>query len=83
MNFRTKPRGMWANFTTECAKCAGELTVTNGRVDPHTCRERIDMPAFQDALGDYYDSGAIGDPPKPKRLNPLTLADIDAALDNR
>ena len=24
----------------------------------------IDMGAYQDALGDYYDSGAIGDPPK-------------------
>ena len=22
------------------------------------------MAAFQDALGDYYDSGAIGDPPR-------------------
>lgn len=22
------------------------------------------MAQFQDALGDYYDSGAIGDPPK-------------------
>jgi hypothetical protein len=33
------------------------------------------MGAYQDALGDYYDSGAIGNPP--------TLADIAAALDNR
>jgi len=25
---------------------------------------RVITAAFQDALGDYYDSGAIGDPPK-------------------
>jgi len=36
MNFRTKPRGMWANFQTECG-CGGVLTVTGGRIDPHTC----------------------------------------------
>lgn len=35
---RTKPRGMWANFETTCT-CGGVLTITNGRVDPHDCRE--------------------------------------------
>ena len=27
-------------------------------------RARAAMAAFQDALGDYYDAGMIGDPPK-------------------
>lgn len=36
----TKPRDEQASFRTDCWKCRGELTVTNGRVDPHTC-ERI------------------------------------------
>lgn len=50
----TKPRGMWATFETSCERCGGELTVRNGRVDPHTCdfrarnleaiREQIDNP---------------------------------------
>jgi len=37
--FRTKPRGIHATFETTCG-CGGVLTVTNGRIDPHTC-ERI------------------------------------------
>lgn len=37
--FKTKPQGIWATFETTCG-CGGELTVTNGRLDPHTC-ERI------------------------------------------
>jgi len=36
-NFRTKPKGIHATFRTDCG-CGGELTVTNGRVDPHQCR---------------------------------------------
>jgi len=39
MNFRTKPKGIHANFRTDCG-CGGEITVTNGRVDHHEC-ERI------------------------------------------
>ena len=35
----TKPRDDQASFRTDCWKCRGELTVTNGRVDPHDCRE--------------------------------------------
>lgn len=35
--FKTKPTGPHANFTTDCVRCGGELTVTNGRVDRHTC----------------------------------------------
>ena len=55
MMFRTKPRGDQLSFVTDCWKCAGELTITNGRPERHDCRE-----------------------PKP-----ITLADLDAALDNR
>lgn len=54
MAFRTKPRGMWANFDTSCWKCGGDITVTNGRVDRHDCEPQ-----------------------------PITLADLRAALDNR
>ena len=35
--FRTKPRGEQLSFLAECFRCRGELTVTNGRVDTHTC----------------------------------------------
>jgi hypothetical protein len=35
--FRTKAKGVWANFTTECVACRGEITVTNGRADFHQC----------------------------------------------
>jgi len=34
---RTKPRGIHATFRTDC-HCGQELTVTNGRPDPHDCR---------------------------------------------
>jgi len=37
---KTKPRGIHANFVTECASCRGDLTVTNGRIDPHECRDK-------------------------------------------
>lgn len=40
---KTKPRGMWANFETSCYRCDGELTVSNGKPDPHDCRERLRM----------------------------------------
>ncbi len=33
---KTKPRGIHATFTTDC-QCGSELTVTNGRIDPHEC----------------------------------------------
>ena len=38
VGMKTKPRGIHANFTTTCT-CGRELTITNGRVDPHDCRE--------------------------------------------
>jgi len=76
MNFRTRPRGEQLSFLTTCWKCRGELSITQGRIDRHDCEPRRNaMGAYQDALCDYYDSGAIGNPP--------TLADIAAALDNR
>lgn len=37
MNFKTKPRGEWANFLTECWRCGHEITVSNARPDPHDC----------------------------------------------
>jgi len=55
MNFRTRPRGDQLSFETDCWKCAGELTITNGRPERHDCREP----------------------------QPITLAQIRAALDNR
>jgi len=39
MAFRTKPRGEQLSFITSCFKCAGDMTISNGRPDPHTCRE--------------------------------------------
>ena len=36
---KTKPRGIHANFRTDCP-CGAELTVRNGRIDPHQCREK-------------------------------------------
>ena len=38
---KTKPKGIHANFRTDCG-CGGEITVTNGRIDPHQCR--IELP---------------------------------------
>ena len=37
---KTKPKGIHANFQSECFKCSGNITVTNGRVDPHECRDK-------------------------------------------
>jgi hypothetical protein len=39
MNFKTKPREDQLSFIAECHKCAGELTISNGRVSPHDCRD--------------------------------------------
>ena len=35
--FRTKPRAEQLSFIAECFRCHGELTISNGRVDAHTC----------------------------------------------
>ena len=37
MNFRTKPRGMWATFAFDCPRCGQEATVTSGKPDRHDC----------------------------------------------
>jgi len=37
MAFKTKPRGEQLSFLTTCWKCAGELTITNGRPERHEC----------------------------------------------
>lgn len=67
MKFTTKPTGPHANFYVPC-DCGGEITVSNGRLDPHTCRTSADRRQlsadWQEAMADYYDSGAIGAPPK-------------------
>jgi hypothetical protein len=33
---KTKPKGIHANFRTDC-HCGAEITVSNGRVDSHNC----------------------------------------------
>ena len=38
VNFRTKPRGEQLSFLTDCWKCSGEISITNGRVEAHMCR---------------------------------------------
>jgi len=37
VNFRTKPRGEQLSFLTECVRCRGELSISNGREDRHDC----------------------------------------------
>jgi len=36
---KTKARGIHANFAVDCPRCDGEFTISNGRIDPHDCRE--------------------------------------------
>jgi hypothetical protein len=54
MNFKTKPRGDQASFVTDCCKCRGELTISNGRIDLHDCREQrpVTLAQIQAALDD-------------------------------
>ena len=50
---KTKPRGIHANFTTTCT-CGRELTITNGRVEHHDCREPerpVSLADIRAALG--------------------------------
>ena len=35
---RTKPRGIYANFTFNCVTCGSECAVTDGKPEPHQCR---------------------------------------------
>ncbi|MDQ5860684.1 MAG: hypothetical protein M3536_00275 [Actinomycetota bacterium] len=46
----TKPRGIWATLQTEC-QCGAELTITNGRPDPHQCEQPISLAGIRAALG--------------------------------
>lgn len=50
INMKTKPRGEQLSFVSECWKCGGELTVSNGRVDRHTC-EPVTLADIRAALG--------------------------------
>lgn len=34
---KTKPRGIYATFATDCHLCGAEVTVSNGRPDRHQC----------------------------------------------
>jgi hypothetical protein len=48
---KTKPRGIHATFVTDCP-CGAELTVTNGRLDPHECRDKpVSLADIRAALG--------------------------------
>ena len=49
----TKPRGEQLSFLTDCIRCRGELTISNGRVNPHDCREPqpVTLEQIRFALG--------------------------------
>lgn len=47
----SKPKGIHATFESECWKCGSELTVTNGRPDPHQCERPITLADLRAALG--------------------------------
>lgn len=47
---KTKPRGIHANFQTECAHCRADITVTNGRPAPHECERPITLADIRAAL---------------------------------
>ena len=46
--FRTKPQGVWANFSFDCPRCRQEATVSHGRVDPHDCQPVRELPYLGD-----------------------------------
>jgi hypothetical protein len=68
---KTKPRGIHANFTTTCHSCRGDLTVSNGRIEHHECRDRVDLTKWQDALTDYFDGRDIGTPAALQKLEDI------------
>lgn len=39
---RNLPKGIHANFTSQCHVCGAEITVTNGRIEWHECRNDLD-----------------------------------------
>lgn len=46
----TKPRGVWATFDTECIHCRAEVTVTNGKPEPHQCEQPISLADIRASL---------------------------------
>jgi hypothetical protein len=49
---KTKPRGIHANFITECAACRGDITISNGRLEHHECRDKpVSLADIRAALG--------------------------------
>lgn len=46
-----RPKGVWANFTFDCITCGAELTVTNGKPDPHDCERPVSLADIRAALG--------------------------------
>jgi hypothetical protein len=49
---KTKPRGIHATFQSSCFKCGDDITITNGRPDPHECRDKpVTLADIRAALG--------------------------------
>jgi len=68
--FRTKAKGVWANFTTDCDRCGHELTISNGKVEPHVCRQQLTVWAMHEEVAEGQE------------FQRATLARLEAALDN-
>lgn len=45
---RNLPKGVWANFTTVCHVCGGDISVRDARPERHTCRIDLDRPTLTD-----------------------------------
>jgi len=39
---RNLPKGIHANFISQCHVCGAEITVRDGRVTPHECRIELE-----------------------------------------
>lgn len=46
----TKPHSIHATFETECTTCAADITVTNGRPNPHQCERPVSLADIRAAL---------------------------------
>lgn len=44
MALRTRPRGDQLSFLTSCHRCAGELSISNGRPERHDCEPQRQLP---------------------------------------
>jgi hypothetical protein len=70
--FRTKPTGPHANFTTDCERCGGEVSISNGRVDRHACeRQPVEVWADPKETSEWQE------------IRKGILNRLEAALDNR